>query len=224
MPVISGRFAEARLYLVYCVALLHPGHTMPTFAEPEPHTRDVPPLSDEELGLLMEEGRRQIDRQMADLDRIRNRAGALATVALALIAAVMGKLADVLDHHWSLIALWATSCAMAVLSVAGAASILSARAVLGRTDTRLAAQGTRPMRASLAEAYVGTVSIGEETIRTFLTVFRDAVTLAVAAALAFFIVLGGIALNEHGTKYTDEKEQKCLTSTTCSAPPYPSPR
>lgn len=221
MPVISGRFAEARLYLVYCVALLHPGHTMPTFAEPEPHTRNVPPLSDEELGLLTEEGRRQVDRQMADLDRIRNRAGALATVALALIAAVMGKFADVLDQHWVLIALWAASCAMAVFSVAGAASVLSARAVLGRTDTRLAAQGTRPMRASLAEAYVGTVSIGEETVRTFLTVFRDAVTLAVMAALAFFIVLGGLALNEHGTKNTDETEPKCLTSTTCLAPPSP---
>ncbi|MFF7602960.1 hypothetical protein [Streptomyces mirabilis] len=203
------------------MALLHPGHTMPTFAEPEPHTRNVPPLSDEELGLLIEEGRRQIDRQMADLDRIRNRAGALATVALALIAAAMGKLADVLDQNWVLIALWAASCAIAVFSVAGAASVLSARAVLGRTDTRLAAQGTRPMRASLAEAYVGTVSTGEETVRTYLTVFRDAVTLAVAAALAFFIVLGGIALNEHGTKKTDETEQKCLTSTTCSAPPSP---
>ncbi|MFE6699190.1 hypothetical protein [Streptomyces sp. NPDC057718] len=203
------------------MALLHPGHIMPTFAEPEPHTRNVPPLSDEELGLLMEEGRRQIDRQMADLDRIRNRAGALATVALALIAAAMGKLADVLDQNWVLIALWAASCAMAVFSVAGAASVLSARAVLGRTDTRLAAQGTRPLRASLAEAYVGTVSIGEETVRTYLTVFRDAVTLAVAAALAFFIVLGGIALNEQGTKETDETEQKCLTSTTCSAPPSP---
>ncbi|MGW1785764.1 hypothetical protein ACWCQQ_42810 [Streptomyces sp. NPDC002143] len=221
MPVTRGRFAEARLYLVYCVALLHPGHTMPTFAEPEPYTRNVPPLSDEELGLLIEEGRRQIDRQTADLDRIRNRAGVLATVALALIAAVMGKLADVLEQHWSLIALWAASCTMAVFSVAGAASVLSARAVLGRTDTRLAAQGTRPIRASLAEAYVGTVSIGEETVRTFLTVFRDAVTLAVAAALAFFIVLGGIALNEHGTKKSNETEKRCLTSTTCSVPPSP---
>ncbi|MGA5418012.1 hypothetical protein [Streptomyces pseudogriseolus] len=221
MPVIRGRFAEARLYLVYCAALLHPGHTMPTFAEPEPYTRNVPPLSDEELGLLIEEGRRQIDRQMADLDRIRNRAGVLATVALALIAAVMGKLADVLEQHWSLIALWAASCAMAVFSVAGAASVLSARAVLGRTDTRLAAQGTRPMRASLAEAYVGTVSIGEETVRTFLTVFRDAVTLVVAAALAFFIVLGGTAINEHSTNKSDETGQKCLTSTTCSVPPPP---
>ncbi|MFB7852343.1 hypothetical protein ACFC34_35745 [Streptomyces sp. NPDC056053] len=221
MPVISGRLAEARLYLVYCAALLHPGHTMPTFAEPAPHTRNVPPLNDEELGLLIEEGRRQIDRQMADLDRIRNRAGALATVALALIAAVMGKFANVLNHHWVLITLWAVSCVMAVFSVAGAASILSARAVLGRTDTRLAAQGTRPMRASLAEAYVGTVSTGEETVRTFLTVFRDAVTLAVAAALAFFIVLGGIALTEHGTKKTNETEPKCLISTTCSAPPSP---
>ncbi|MEU5242672.1 hypothetical protein AB0G81_00840 [Streptomyces asoensis] len=221
MPVISGRFAESRLYLVYCLALLHPGHVMPTFAEPEPHTRNVAPLSDEELGLLMEEGRRQIDRQMADLDRIRNRAGALAAVALALVAAVMGKLADVLGQNWLLIALWAASCAMAIFSVAGAASVLSARAVLGRIDTRLAAQGTRPIRASLAEAYVGIVSIGEETVRTYLTVFRDAVTLAVMAALAFFIVLGGIALIEHGTKNIDEKESKCLTSTTCSAPPFP---
>lgn len=218
MPVITGRFAEARLYLFYCVALLHPGHTMPTFAEPEPHTRDVPPLSDEELGLLIEEGRRQIDRQMADLDRIRNRSGALATVALALIAAIVGRFADVLDRHWTLIAPWAVSCLLAVLAVAGAAAVLSARAVLGRVDTRLAAQGARPMRANLAEAYVEMVSTGEETVRTFLTVFRDAVTLAVTAALVFFIVLAGIELNKNSSKSTDETGLKCLTSTTCSAP------
>jgi hypothetical protein len=31
-------------------------------------------------------------------------------------------------------------------------------------------------------------SCGEETVRTFLTVFRDAVTLAVTSALIFLIV------------------------------------
>ncbi|MFD4034778.1 hypothetical protein ACFWVP_30820 [Streptomyces sp. NPDC058637] len=221
MPVISGRFAEARLYLYYCVALFHPGRTMPTFAEPEPHTRDILPLSDDELTLLIEEGRRQLDRQMADMDRIRTRAGALATVALALTAAVVSKLPDVLQRHWTLISLWGVSCALAFLAVAGAASILSARAVLGRIDTRLAAQGLRPLRSDLAEAYVELVSTGEETVRTFLTVFRDAVTLVVVAALVFFTVLGSIALSTTSPTPMNGKEKKCQTSTSCSAPLSP---
>lgn len=217
MPVISGRFAEARLYLYYCVALFHPGRTMPTFAEPEPHTRDILPLSDEELSLLIEEGRRQLDRQMADMDRIRNRAGALATVSLALTAAIVSKLPEVLHRHWTLISLWSVSCALAFLAVAGAASILAARAVLGRIDTRLAAQGLRPLRSDLAEAYVELVSTGEETVRTFLTVFRDAVTLVVVAALVFFTVLGSMA----SPTPTNGTEKKCQTSTSCSAPLSP---
>ena len=72
---------------------------------------------------------------------------------------------------------------------AGAATVLTGRAVLGRMDTALTAQGTPPVQKQLAAGYVQYVSIGEETVRTFLTVFRDAAMLAIASALIFFTVL-----------------------------------
>jgi hypothetical protein len=221
MPTVTGRFAEARLYLIYCAALLHPGRTVPTFAEPAPTTISLDTHADDELMLVIEEGRRQLDRQIADLDRIRNRAGALATVSLALTVAIATKAADILQHHWALIAMWAWACAMAVLAVAGAASVLSARAVFGRTDAQMAAQGPRPVRSHLAEAYAEVAGVGEETVSTFLTVFRGAVTLTVASALAFLVVLAGLAHSPGSTTPEPTKEAACPTSTTCSPSPTP---
>jgi hypothetical protein len=216
--VVTGRFAEARLYLRYCATLLHPGRILPTFADPAPYIGNLDHFQEEDLALLIEEGRRQLDRQAVDLDRIRNRAGALATVSLALTAASVAKSADVLTRHWTVVAAWAVSCALAVLAVAGAAAVLAGRAVFGRMDTRLAAQGPRPTRKYLAAGYIEQVSTGEETVRTFLTVFRDAVALAVASALIFLIVL---ACTLHGTTRTDRTEPTCPTSTTCSQPARP---
>lgn len=223
MPALTGRFAEARLYLVYCAALLHPGRALPTFTEPAVVSIDLDSDADDELALIIEEGRRQLDRQMADLERIRNRAGALATVSLALAAAVVTKTADALKAHWAVAALWVLACALAVLAVAGAAAVLSARAVFGQTDTLTAAQGARPFRRYLAEAYAESVAVGEETVRTFLTVFRDAVTLTVSSALAFLLVLAALAHSPGSTASQPTKEAPCPTSTTCSATPTPSP-
>jgi hypothetical protein len=218
VPVVTGRFAEARLYLRYCAALLCPGRILPTFADPAPYTGNLDHFQEEDLAFLIEEGRRQLDRQAADLDRIRNRAGALATVSLALTSATVAKSADVLTRQWPLVAAWATSCALAVLAVAGAAAVLTGRAVFGRMDTRLAAQGPRPTLKYLAAGYIEQVSTGEETVRTFLTVFRDAVTLAVTSTLIFLIVL---ACTLHSTTRTDRTEPTCPTSTTCSQPAHP---
>lgn len=220
MPEVNGRFAEARLYLRYCVTLLHPGRILPTFADPAPYTGNLDHFQEEDLTLLIEEGRRQLDRQAADLDRIRirNRAGALAPVSPTLTAAAVAKSADVLTRHWTLVAAWATSCALAVLAVAGAAAVLAGRAVFGRMDTRLAAQDPRPTRKYLAAGYVEQVSTGEETVRTFLTAFRDAVTLTVTSALIFLIVL---ACTLHNTTRTDRTEPACPTSTTCLQPARP---
>ncbi|MFC8838645.1 hypothetical protein ACFT8Q_00635 [Streptomyces griseoincarnatus] len=218
MPTVTGRFAEARLYLHYCAALLHPGRPLPTFADPAPCTGSLDHLQQEDLTLLIEEGRRQFDRQAADLDRIRNRAGALATVSLALTAAIIARSREVLSEHWALIAAWTLSCCLALLAVAGAAAVLTGRAVLARIDTALATQGTPPIQKQLAAGYVQNASTGEETVRTFLTVFRDAATLAVASALIFFTVL---LCTLHSSTPTDTPEPTCLTSTTSSQPAHP---
>ncbi|MEH0416030.1 hypothetical protein [Streptomyces sp. B21-083] len=218
MPTVTGPFAEPRLYLLYCAAVLHPGRPLPTFADPAPCTGSLDHLQPQDLTLLIEEGRRQFDRQATDLDRIRNRAGALATVSLALTAAITARSQAVLSEHWVLIAAWALSCLLAVLAVAGAATVLTGRAVLGRMDTALTAQGTPPVQKQLAAGYVQYVSIGEETVRTFLTVFRDAAMLAIASALIFFTV---VLCTLHSTTHPDTTEPTCPTSTTCSQPAHP---
>lgn len=217
MTASTGRVAEARLYLVYCAALLRPGSRVPVFEQPPSLSLALSALTSDEHTLIIEEGRRQLDRQMADLERIRNRAGALATVSLALVAAVVTKTAGILKQPWPVITLWVIACALAALAVAGAASVMSARAVFGRTDTDMAAQGARPVRRYLAEAYAENVAIGEETVKTFLTVFRDAVALTITSAILFLIVLVNLA---YGTSKSDHKTTEgaaCPISTTYSA-------
>jgi hypothetical protein len=56
MPTVTGPFAEPRLYLLYCAAVLHPGRPLPTFADPAPHTGSLDHLQPQDLTLLIEEG------------------------------------------------------------------------------------------------------------------------------------------------------------------------
>jgi hypothetical protein len=218
MPVITGRFAEGRLYLRYCVSLLHPGRILPTFADPTPYTGNLDHHQEADLALLIEEGRRQLDRQAADLDRIRNRAGALATVSLALISAAVAKSADVLTHP-----LGPRGRLGDLVRPGSAGGRRGGRGTGGTSRLRPHGHppgGPRPAPHPeiLASGYIEQVSTGEETVRTFLTVFRDAVTLTVTSALIFLIVL---ACTLHGTTRSDRTERPCPTSTTCSQPAHP---
>jgi hypothetical protein len=83
---VDGRFAEARVYLLYVLALLRPGVEAPTFGAPSEFTGDIDRLDDDDLEIVIDEGRRQLDRQLADLERNRSRAATLLTVGLAEIA------------------------------------------------------------------------------------------------------------------------------------------
>ncbi|QNP69024.1 hypothetical protein IAG44_05900 [Streptomyces roseirectus] len=213
MSTVTGRFAEARLYLVYCAAVLWPGRSLPTFAEPHVSTVTLDHLQPDDLTLVIEEGRRQFDRQAADLDRIRNRAGALATVSLALTVGLVSRTHDMISGPWPLTAAWVLSCLLALLAVAGACAVMAGRAVLGRMDTGLVAQMPHPVQKSLAAGYVEHVGAGEETVRTVLTVLRDAVTLVVVSALIFLVLL---LCTLRSSPATDTTEPKCPTSTTCS--------
>jgi len=185
MRVVAGRLAEARVYLSYCLAILKPGVEVPVFAEPLPFVGQLDELNTDDLTLIVDEGRRQFDRQRTDLERMRSRATTLVTIGLAEVGLLAGGARHAFTHGPIPTAAWSISGLLVVLGLAGAVAVLTCQAVLGRTDTAAIAYLPSPLLPLTALAYAQQMSVGEETVRTRLTVLRDAVLLLVLSALIY---------------------------------------
>jgi hypothetical protein len=188
VKVIQGRFAEARVYWAYALALLRPGVEVPLFAAPATFTGDIHKLDGDDLKVVVEEGRRQLDRQLADLEHNKSRAGTLLTLSVGEIAALSATAQRTFQHGLLLIVAWVLSALLAVLAAAGGASLLTSQARFGRLDTPSLAAGRRPALRNAALTYARWVGIGEETVKTRITVLRDGVLLAVLAALLYAVI------------------------------------
>lgn len=147
--------------------------------------------------------RRQVDRQLADLEKVRSRAGALLTLCLAELAALSAGASRVFTHSW-LILPWALSAACVLLSVGGAIALLTAQAQFRRVDTAgIALVPPSRARRVAAQSYAEVVGMGEETIATRITVLRDGVLLAVVAALLYASVWPAVTLGASGGNTPD---------------------
>ncbi|WP_329007639.1 hypothetical protein OG271_18160 [Micromonospora rifamycinica] len=188
MHVVKGRLAEARVYGWYVLAVLRPGVEVPTFGQPESFTADIERFTPDDLKIIVEEGRRQLDRQLADLEKTRSRAATLLTIGLAELAVLATSANRVFLLGVPARVVWAISALLVVLTIGGAASLLTSRADFGRLETRQLAGGPMPVLRQAALGYAHTVGTGEETVRTRITVLRDGVLLAVTAALLYAVI------------------------------------
>ena len=186
MRPITGRFAEARVYVWHCAAIFRPGSDVPVFAHPVLFDGDLGGMKDDDdLRMIIDEGRRQLDRQMADLDRIRSRGVTLVTVGLAELALLARGARTTFAHGTGATVAWTFAALLVLFGLGGAAALLTAKAEFGRTDTVKAAGEVPPVLRPLALAYAQQAGYGEETVRTRLTVLRDAVLLLVVGALVY---------------------------------------
>ncbi len=88
MKQAVGRWwAETAVYLAHVAALARPGARVRGFAVHPFQAGALHGWQASDLCLLVEEGRRQVDRQRADLDRIQARSQLLFTVAVFPTAA-----------------------------------------------------------------------------------------------------------------------------------------
>jgi len=76
---------------------------------------------------------------------------------------------------------WVVSGAATFIGILGAAAVVVARKSVGEVDTSILSQVSPPIEEDLARAYANSISEGENTVATEITVFRDAV---------FFVVVG----------------------------------
>jgi hypothetical protein len=182
MSTVTGRFAEARLYLIYALALLRPGVRVPTFESPQLFTKPINHLSADDLKVLVEESRRALDQQETDLERIRSRSVNLLTIGLAEVAAVSALAPRAFTHGPLVVVLWCLGAVLIILALGGAGAVLTARAQMGSVNPRTIAPSPPLLRAIVIE-YLQSLGESEVTVRTRLTVLRDAVLLETVAAL-----------------------------------------
>ncbi|MDG4790230.1 hypothetical protein O7626_30640 [Micromonospora sp. WMMD1102] len=222
MPVIAPneRFAEARVYAYYVLAVFRPGIEVPTFGRPEDFTDSLDGLTDDDYKIVLEEGRRQLDRQLADLEKNKSRAATMLTVGLAEIGVLAAGANRAFTHGpWTSV-VWVVSAFLALFALGGAVSLLTSQAVFGRVDTPTIATGPTPVQQQVAIGYARSIGWGEETIRTQITVLRDGVLLAVASAMLYALIWPFIS--SAPKQQSNPQPNPTGVSTTCPATCTPS--
>jgi hypothetical protein len=172
-------------YLVHVLALLLPGHAVPVVKAHPNEAKELTGWCDSELNLMIDEGRRQGDRQIAALEEIRGRAQWVFLFGAPLVvaaASVYGEIEKSDSDWWKLV--WLLGVLGVGYGVVGAASILTVRADLNMIDTAVLSTYERPILKALAADYAEMMRVGENTVATRLTLFRQAVV---------WLVLGGTA-------------------------------
>jgi hypothetical protein len=185
-PPAPGQPNEATVYLAHVLGVLIPGRKVPAFIV---HTVDPDPITNWETvdhQLLVEEGRRQIDRQIGDLAEIRGRAQFVVTTGLALVVLIFAGVRVIANARGpAAFVLWSAAIVLALLGILGASAVIVARKEVGAIDAALMTHQTPPVLPGLAAAYARTVRAGENTIATQITVYRDAVLLVLAAVVTY---------------------------------------
>ncbi|NQD42288.1 hypothetical protein [Glutamicibacter halophytocola] len=172
---------EASVYFDHVVGLL-PGKSVSSFSADQSTAGDMTEWTDSDKLLLIEQGRIQLARQRQDLENIRQRAQFLFTTALGTIGlATLGfeKLATQIGP----LLLWSLGMLILMIALLGTAAVVVAKKELREIHTSILSMQRSPLHNSLAPAYATSMSQGENTVATQITVFRDAVFLLIVGLL-----------------------------------------
>lgn len=183
--VEAGKTQEIRGFFWHCIAIFRPGTTVPVFEQPLCLQGELKGVPVEDVGLIIEEGRRQFDRQAAFLEHLRTNAGVLLTLGLAEAAFLANGADASFGSAWYVWVLWLISATSVALGLLGALGVLTAKAVFGSIDTLDLAEATEPRPAELARRYADGCRIGQATNYARITVIRDAVFLLVAGGILY---------------------------------------
>lgn len=180
---------EIGMYLRHVRGLLIPGITVSILRTDAIEPGSLADWDDDALGIVVDEGRRQLDRQSERFDRVRSGAQLLFTTALALLVVLGASAQRVLDHDGLVLqSAWVLGLVAVASGMLGAAAILTVKTEFGGIHTALLSHsGPEPLR-ELAVAYTQQVSTGENTLNARVTVYRDAVWLVLVGALVQLIV------------------------------------
>jgi hypothetical protein len=174
------------IYLAHVVGLIAPGVQVPVHKAHRIQLESLEDWDDGDLSLMIDEGRRQVDRQMTDFDRIGGRSQWLFTVGAALVVSGAGRFAGH-GYHGFHLALWIVGLALLTLGVGGAAALMATRADFKQIDTAKFSTYKTPRKRNLAGSYSRMLSTGEDTIATRITVYRQAIVYVIAGGYVTLI-------------------------------------
>ena len=175
---------ESGIYARHVLALFWPNKKAPAIEADHNQAGDVSDWPDKDLELLVEEGRRQLDRQHDDLERIRGRAQVLLALGLALEGTIASLQGSIVEADNELIWLfWTIAILAGAWSVLGAAGTSVVRADMQMIHAAVLSRRTAPLLSDLAADYAAIVMDGEDQLATRLTNLRHAVMWLLLTAL-----------------------------------------
>jgi len=176
---IRAFFRGQMVFAMHVLGLIAPGLTIPVLSAHQISPQPLDDWSEEDLKHMVDEGRRQVDRQLSDLVHIRSRAQWLFTVGAAVTVALAGAFTRA-EPIGVILAFWLLALALLVYGVAGAGAILTVRADFGTIDTAVLSASEPPILRALAVSYSRMLGTGENTVATRLTVLWQAVLFVIA--------------------------------------------
>jgi hypothetical protein len=166
---------------------LWPGHQVPVFIVHNVPIGDLTNWSDAELTLVLDEGRRQLDRLFDEVEKVRVRSQFLFTSTVALLVVVLaGRHTMLATKNDVPLALWALAIAVVGLGMLGTASIIASRKDLRAIDAaKFTTTEERPLLRELVAAHARSVKESTNTVYTQITMFRDAVLVVMIGAIIY---------------------------------------
>jgi hypothetical protein len=177
--------AEQALYARHVWALFRAGSGAPAHQADPNDAGDIAEWSDDQVKTLIDEGRRQLDRQNEDLERVRGRAQVALAIAIALGGAAGALRATVSSADRLLLwVLWIAGLLLVGWAILGAAATAVVRADMQIIHASVLSRYTGDIDRQLAEDYAAIAMDGENQVATRLTNLRIAVAFLLVGATA----------------------------------------
>lgn len=173
---------EFTTYLSYVIGIVRPGRPRPVFPVHTNEPGSLDKWSTEDLGLVIDEGRRQLDAQSGMLGDLRSRAQWLVTIAIPVIVAIASTQPTIWTGGYVVKLLWVAAITLIAYGLLGSVAIMTVRVDFGSIDTAKLSTFETDQKRGLASAFSRSVRTGANTNATLVTLFRQSV---------FWFVIGG---------------------------------
>jgi len=194
----------ARVYFGHVFHLIRPGWPVPSYYRSEELTASLDGWRAADLQILVDEGRRQADAQLDQLEKIRGRAQWLFTLGLLLITALAGVGSRVLAGSarapWWAEALWYASLVLVAYGGLGAAAIITVRGDFNAVDSWALSSYESPVLPKVAKDYAEMLRLGENTVNTRISVYRQAVVWTIAGGACGLAAWLWVVLDTHASQ------------------------
>lgn len=182
-----SRLDKQRIYAHHVVALFRPGSGAPVYPADTNTAGDLTDWSADDIKTLIDEGRRHLDRQTEDMERVRGRAQVTLALGIGLEGAAGSLRAAVSSVNEPLLwFLWILGLALVAWATLGAAATAVGRADMEMIHAAVLSKRQADISKDLAKDYAAMAATGENQIATRLTNLWLAVTLLLAGAAATF--------------------------------------